>query len=94
MVEPIAPFADDLAGLACRLARARSVNRFADNLSGNRRILLKKLRQTLVQEGFDRSFDVRIEFSFGLPLKLWLRQLDGNHRHQTFAHIVAAKASF
>ena len=51
----------------------------------------KIFSQTLIQERLDRAFHVGIELAFRLALKLRLRQLHGNHRHETFAHIVAGQ---
>ncbi len=80
--------AHDFARLPGSLASPSGVERLADNLPGNSGILLEELRQPFVQERLHGPLHVGIELALCLPFKLRLRQLDGNHRHQTFANII------
>ena len=80
--------------LAGSLTRARSVNRLVDNLPSHGGVLLKERAQPLVDELCDGSSDVGIELALGLPFELRLRQLHADHRHQSFAHVVARQIFF
>src|SRR6266511_680657 len=86
--------ADDLASLAGCLSRARRFYSLADDLFGVRRVLLEVVYQLVVDERIYRAFHVGVELAFGLPLELRLRNLDGDHGDQAFAHVVARQPAF
>ena len=77
------------ASFARRLAGARGIDGLGANLASHRGILFETLHQLLVNEAGHRALDIAVEFSLGLPLELRLRQLHADHRHQTFAHVLA-----
>src|SRR6266511_3130032 len=87
-------FAHDLASLAGCLSRARRFYSLADDLFGVRRVLLEVVYQLVVDERIYRAFHVGVELAFGLPLELRLRNLDGDHGDQAFAHVVARQPAF
>ena len=77
---------------ARRLPRARSVERFGKQRFGRLRVFFKISRQLVVQHGGDQAAHLGVaELALGLPFKLRVGQLDGDHGGQTFAHVVAGK---
>ena len=85
--------ASEVASLACSFARAGSFNGLVDDLAGDGGILLKEHAKALIDEGLHGAGDVRVELALGLAFKLRLRQLDADDGDQTFAHVVAARAT-
>ena len=83
--------AGEIARLAGRLARARRLDRLVDDLARHRRVLLEERAQALVDECLHDAGDIGIQLALGLSFKLRLRQLDADHRHQSFAHVVAGQ---
>ena len=86
--------AHNLAGFAGGLARAGRFYGFADDLFGVRRVLLEVVHQLVVDERIHRAFHVGVEFAFGLPLELRLRDLDRDDGDQALAHVVACQPAF
>ena len=86
--------AREVAGLARRLARAGGFDRLVDDLARDRRVLLEEAAQPLVDERLHDAGDVGIELALGLSFELRLRQLDADHRHQSFADVVAGEVLF
>ena len=83
--------ASQVAGLAGGFAGAGSLNGLVDDALGDGRILLEVATQALVDEGLHGAGDVGVELALGLAFELRLRQLDADHGHQSFAHVVAAQ---
>ena len=83
--------ASQVAGLARGFAGAGSFNGLVDDAPGDGRILLEEHAQALVDEGLHGAGDVGVELALGLAFELRLRQLDADHGHQAFAHVVAAQ---
>ena len=87
--------ADEIAGLAGRLARPRRVDRLADDLAGDRRILLEVGAEPVVQDRLDDALDLGVaELGLGLPFELRVRNLDADDRRQPLADVVAGDALF
>ena len=86
--------ASKIARLARRLACPGSFNGFVDDAARYRRVLLQECAQTLVDERLHDAGDIGVEFAFGLPLELRLRQLYAHHSNETFANIVSRKVLF
>ena len=82
-----------VAGLARRFARARGIDRLADDLPHHRRVLVEVLAQLLVHQLHDKALNVAVQLALGLAFELRLRQLHADHGGQTFAHVVAASDS-
>src|SRR5690348_2396864 len=86
--------ARQFAGFAGGFAGARGVNTLADDFSRDGGMLVEILAELFIHELLDESFDVAVEFSFGLAFELRLRQLHGNDGDQAFANIVAGDGNF
>ena len=86
--------ARQIAGLAGRFARARRVDRLADDLLHHRRILVEELAQLLVDELRHVALDIAVQLALGLAFELRLRQLHADHRGQAFADVVAGEVLF
>ena len=73
-------------------ARARALSSiFADDELATRRVLLEVLEEPVVEQPLDEAAHLaRAELRLGLPLELGLRELDGDHRGEALAHVVAA----
>ena len=88
---PFPPY--EIARLARRLARPRSVDRFADDALGDRGILLEKLTESVVDDRLDDTLDLGVpELRLGLSFELRPRNLDADDAGQSFANVVAADA--
>ena len=57
-------------------------------------MLVEIFAELLVDELLDVALDVAVQLALGLPFELRLRQLDGDDRDQTFAHVVAVDRDF
>src|SRR4029079_12634260 len=85
--------ADQIARLACGFARPRRIDGFADNPTGDRRVLLEKGAQLAVDDRFDDALDFGVaKLGLGLPFELRMRNLDADDRGQTFADVIARDA--
>ncbi len=81
--------ANSFAGLAGRFAGAGGGEALLDDLLGDARVGVEELHQSVVGAGGDDAFDFgRNEFHLGLRFEAGVRVLDGNDRHETFAHVV------
>ena len=80
-------------GITQRVApQSRRRDHLLDDLTGDRRVLLEVLAQTLANDGLDRTLDLAVaELGLGLPLELRVLHLDRDDRDQTLAHILATK---
>ena len=85
--------ARQIAGFACRFARARCIDRLRDDLLHHRRILFEVLAQLVVDELLHLARDIAVELALGLAFELRLRHLDADDRGQAFANVVAARGS-
>ena len=83
--------AGEIAGLARRFTRPRRLDRLVDDLAGNLRVLLEEGAEAFVEKRLHGTRDVGVELALGLPFELRLRQLDRDHRHQAFAHVIAGE---
>src|SRR6185436_14555082 len=73
--------ANEVAGLSRSFARPGRVDRLADDLAGNARVLLEERAKLVVDDGFDDTFDFRVaELGLGLSLELRMRDLDAHDR--------------
>ena len=86
--------ADEIAGLARGLARARRVDGLQDDPLRDVRVLLEERAELVVDDRFDDALDLGVaELGLGLPLELRPRDLDADDRGEPFADVVAADAS-
>ena len=83
--------AGEVACFSGSLARAGSFDGLVDDALGDGRILLEEHAQALVDEGLYGAGDIGIELALGLSFELRLGQLDADHGHQSFAHIVSGE---
>ena len=82
------------ASFARGFAGARGFNAFADDAASDGGMLVKPFAKLFVHQLLDVAFYIAVEFSFGLPFKLRLRQTHADHRDQAFAHIVTVDGDF
>ena len=70
---------NELFRFSRRFTRTRRVDRLADDLSGDRRILLKVGAERLVDRGLDDAFDFAVaQLGFRLSFELWVADLDAD----------------
>src|SRR5262245_1831596 len=82
--------ADQVAGLASRFARPRRIDRFADDLASDSRVLFQVGAQLVVDDRLDDSLDLGVaKLGFRLSLELRMRNLDADDAGQAFADVVA-----
>src|SRR5208282_5082446 len=86
--------AGELAGLSRGLAGACGVNALGDDAAADGGVLVEVFAQFLVDELLDAALDVAVQLALGLAFELGLRELDGNHADQPFAHVVAGDGDF
>ena len=85
--------ADEIARLARRLARARGIDRLADDPARDAGVLLEEGAELVVDDRLDDALDLGVaELGLGLPLELRMRNLDADDRGQPLADVVAADA--
>ncbi len=83
---------DELFRLARRLARPGRVDRLADDLARDRRILLEVGAEVIVDRRLDDALHFAVtELRLGLPLELGVAHLDADDRREAFAHVVASE---
>ena len=83
--------ADEIAGLARRLARARGVDGLEDHALRDVRVLLEKRPELVVDDRLDDALDLGVaELRLGLPLELRARNLDADDGGEPLADVVAA----
>src|SRR4051794_30198801 len=85
--------AHEIARLARRFARARRVDRLADDAPRDRRVLLEIRAELVVENRLDDALHFGVaELRLGLTLELRVRNLDADDRGETFADVLAGHA--
>jgi len=79
----------------CGRLRGRGLRQYtADDAAGNGGVLVKPFAELLVYELLDVTFDVAVEFAFGLSFELRLRQANADDGDETFANVVTSDSDF
>ncbi len=85
---------DQVAGLACRLARAGGRERLLDYAPAIRWVLVQVLADPLRNGRLDLALDLGIaELGFGLALELGLDKLHAHDSGEAFANVLAREIS-
>src|SRR5207253_1544830 len=90
------PFtAHEIPRLACRLACTGCINRLADDAASDRRILLEKRSEFLIEDRLDDALHFRVaEFRLRLSFELRARNFDADDSGQPLAYVITRDALF
>src|SRR4029450_3210522 len=85
--------ADQVARLTSRFARPRRVDRLADDLPGDGRVLFQVGAELVVDDRLDDPLDLGVaKLGFRLSFELRMRNLDADDAGQAFADVVTGDA--